>query len=72
MIPYEQLAIMRHAATRAANGHYCGDGPDMRALVARGLMESAGRKPFVPDEYFRLTEQGREFLRGRDKASEGA
>jgi hypothetical protein len=26
-------------------------------------MESAGRKSFVPDEYFRMTDKGREALR---------
>jgi hypothetical protein len=39
----EQLAILDHTAHRAAGGFYCGDSPDMRALVAAGLMESAGR-----------------------------
>jgi hypothetical protein len=31
----------------------------MDALVADGLMESVGRKPFTPDEYFRITSKGR-------------
>jgi len=35
----------------------------MQALVSAGLMESAGRKSFVPDEYFRMTGKGREALR---------
>jgi hypothetical protein len=59
----EQLAILDHTAHRAAGGFYCGDSPDMQALVAAGLMESAGRKSFVPDEYFRMTGKGREALR---------
>ncbi len=59
----EQRDIMEHTATRAANGLYCGDSPDMQMLVADGLMVSAGRKSFVPDEYFRLTSKGREVLR---------
>jgi len=34
----------------------------MDVLVARGLMQSAGRKSFVPDEYFRITAAGRTAL----------
>jgi len=59
----EQLAILDHTAHRAAGGLYCGDSPDLQALVDMGLMVSAGRKTFVPDEYFRLTSQGRSVLR---------
>ena len=32
----------------------------LRRLVRLGLMKSAGRKSFVPDEYFRMTQQGQE------------
>ena len=35
----------------------------MDFLVMRGLMESAGRKSFVPDAYYRLTGSGREAIR---------
>jgi len=59
----EQIAILDHTAHRAAGGYYCGDSPDMQALVAAGIMVSAGRKSFVPDEYFRMTGKGREALR---------
>lgn len=55
----EQIGILDHTLHRAAGGLYCGDGKDMQALVAAGLMVSAGRKSFVPDEYFRITEAGR-------------
>lgn len=55
----EQRAIMEHTQARAAGGFYCGDSPDMQQLVKLGLMESAGHKSFVPDEYFRLTSAGR-------------
>ena len=58
----EQVAIMEHTAWRAARGLYCGDSQEMQGLVQAGLMESAGRKSFVVDEYFRLTQAGREFL----------
>lgn len=55
----EQVAILDHAANRAANGLYCGGGSAMQGLVGAGMMESAGRKSFVPDEYFRITRLGR-------------
>lgn len=66
----EQLAILDHTAHRAAGGFYCGDSPDMQALVAAGLMESAGRKSFVPDEYFRMTGKGREALRSANNEAQ--
>lgn len=44
---------------RAAGGLYCGDGPDMDALVAAGLMAYAGRKAFVEWPYYKITEAGR-------------
>lgn len=59
----QQIEILRHTLHRAAGGLFCGGGPDMDALVAAGLMESAGRKSFVPDEYFRITSAGRSALR---------
>jgi len=59
----EQLAILDHTAHRAAGGLYCGDSPDMQKLVDAGLMVPAGRKSFVPDEYFRMTGQGRKAMR---------
>ena len=52
----EQIAIMKHTDR---NNLYCGGSPDMHKLVEMGFMESAGRKSFVPDEYFRLTSKGR-------------
>jgi len=63
----EQVAILDHTAHRAAGGLYCGDGPDMQALVEAGLMESAGCKSFVPDPYYRMTGKGREVLRLANK-----
>lgn len=58
----EQIAILQHTANRAANGLYCGDSLDMQVLVEAGLMEVAGRKPFVTDPYFQLTAKGRKKL----------
>lgn len=60
----EQLEILQHTAIGAARGLYCGDSPDMRALVSEGMMESAGCKSFVADEYFRLTAKGKDALHG--------
>lgn len=61
-INIEQAAILYHTAHRAAGGFYCGGGKDMDALIAAGLMQSAGRKSFVPDEYFKITPAGRAAL----------
>lgn len=58
----EQRSILHHTEHRAAGGLYCGGGKDMDVLVAAGLMQSAGRKSFVPDEYFRITAAGRNAL----------
>lgn len=58
----EHISIMEHTRDRAAGGFYCGGSKEMRELVAAGMMESAGRKSFVPDEYFKLTRKGREAL----------
>lgn len=58
-----QREILEHTATRAAGGLYCGNEPDMQSLVDAGLMEFGGRKSFVPDPYFRITEAGLEALR---------
>lgn len=58
-----QIDILHHTHYRAAGGLYCGGGKDMEALVAAGLMESAGRKSFVPDEYFSITSAGRKTLK---------
>jgi len=65
----EQIAILHHTEHVAAGGYYCGDSKDMAALVAAGLMESAGRKSFVPDEYFRITGAGRRALRAENEPS---
>jgi len=58
-----QIDILEHTQNRASNGFYCGDSEDMQGLIGLGLMESAGRKSFVPDEYFRMTDKGRTFMK---------
>jgi hypothetical protein len=58
----EQLEILKHTDSRAANGLFCGDSRDMQLLVSAGLMECAGRKSFAPDDYFRITNKGRGIL----------
>jgi len=68
----EQVAILDHTAHRAAGGFYCGDSPDMQKLVEAGLMVSAGKKSFVPDEYFRMTGLGRDIVRARGTSLGGA
>ena len=63
----EHIEIMEHTATRAAGGIYCGDSREMQDLIIAGLMESAGKYSFVPDEYFKLTSKGKRFLEARSK-----
>lgn len=63
----EQLEILQHTAARAPGGLYCGGGTTMGQLVELGLMAPAGRKGFVPDEYFRLTEKGKQVLREQEE-----
>jgi len=57
-----QLDILMHTGNSAAGGLYCGDSADMQELVRKGLMVSAGRKSFAPDEYFKLTKHGKAVL----------
>ena len=59
-----QMAILDHTNHIAANNHYCGDSEDMQALIKLGLMQSIGRKSFVPDEYFTITAAGKKVLYG--------
>ena len=72
----EKAAILDHALSHAG-GYYCGDSPEMQELVEDGLMRSAGRKSFVPDEYFCITTKGKAALQsyhqgeGRASISEG-
>lgn len=69
MITKNQREILEHTAYRTADGFYCGDSKDMQELIQLGLMTSAGKKPFVPDGYFKLTDAGCKFLKiegGRD------
>lgn len=55
----EHIEILKH--TEKA-GFFCGDSPEMRDLCKVKLMESAGRKSFVPDEYFKLMKDGKSVL----------
>lgn len=64
----EQIAILDHTEHRAARGLYCGGGKEMDALVVLGMMESAGRAAWCPDEYFRITGKGRSALRQAQNA----
>ena len=56
-----QQEILEHTVYRAANGFYCGNSKDMQILIKLGLMRSVGKKPFVPDEYFIITEAGKNY-----------
>lgn len=54
-----QLETLRHTQR---NQLFCGEDRNVLDCVAMGLMEFAGRKSFVPDRYFRLTDAGRQAL----------
>lgn len=66
----EQIDILHHTEHRAAGGFYCGGGTAMASLVAAGLMQSVGRKSFVPDDYFCITSAGRAALRAHNKGKQ--
>jgi hypothetical protein len=52
--------ILDHTINRAAGGRYCGTSPVMLELCEAGLMKSAGRVQWCPDEYFTVTSYGRQ------------
>ena len=59
MTTKRQYGILDHTINRATRGLFCGDCSVMQSLVAAGMMESAGRVSWCPDEYFRITPSGR-------------
>ncbi len=59
----EEREILWYTVHRAARGLYCGGSAAMEALVARGMMERAGRKAFAPDPFYRITDRGRTALK---------
>ena len=61
-ITNNQLDILEHTAYRTTGGFYCGDSSDMQTLVKSGFMVSVGGKSFVLDEYFKLTNTGRQAM----------
>lgn len=61
-ITKEHIEILKHTATRAACGLFCGDSKEMQELCDLKMMEYVGRKSYVPDPYFTLTPDGRAFL----------
>ena len=55
----EHIEILKHTEK---NGFFCGDSEEMQDLCKLKMMEYAGRKPFVPDPYFRLMRDGKSTL----------
>jgi hypothetical protein len=53
----EELDILKH--TIRTGQPYCGGSPEMDRLVERRFMKYCGKKSFVPDPYFRITDKGR-------------
>lgn len=59
----EQFNILHHTRfTASIPSVFCGDSPAMQELVTLGLMKSEGKRPWCPDEYFRITASGRAAL----------
>lgn len=58
----EHLGILRHTSRVSANGLFCGNSKEMEELCKEGLMKSAGKKLFVPEEYFAITRKGIEVV----------
>lgn len=54
----EHLGILRYTSRVSANGLFCGNSKEMEELCKEGLMESVGKKSFVPEEYFAITRKG--------------
>lgn len=55
----EHVAILMHTEK---NNLFCGDSQEMQELCKFNLMECAGKKSFVPDPYYKLTDEGRDVL----------
>lgn len=59
MLRSEHVEIMKHTLK---NGRFCGDSSEMKDLCKLGLMKSLGWCSFVPDEYFGITNKGKQAL----------
>ena len=55
----EHIEILKHTQK---NGLFCGGSKEMDLLVERKYMAEAGRKSFVPDMYYKLTNRGTQML----------
>lgn len=58
-ITKEHEEILKHTKK---NGLFCGDSKEMKELCGLKMMEFAGTKPFVPDNYYRLMPDGQSWL----------
>ena len=56
----EQIAIIEHTIK---NGLFCGESKEMDDLCDKGLMECVGKKSFVPDKYYKVTNEGKAALK---------
>jgi hypothetical protein len=56
----EHFEILDHTLKRAPAGRYCGGSTAMSQLVECGLMQSAGRAQWCPDEFFTITGYGQQ------------
>ncbi len=58
----EHISILEHTINRPAGSPYCGDRKETDELCEVGFMRYVGKKPFVSDPYYGITNEGRKAL----------
>lgn len=59
-VTLEEMSILRHTQK---NGRFNGGGEQIASLVERGYLKCIGRPSWVPEDYFVLTEKGRDMVK---------
>lgn len=65
MLTSKHTEILEHTYFRAAGQTYCGMEHELDELCFIGFMQHVGRKSFVPEPYYRLTEYGRQYCEAK-------
>lgn len=66
----KQFRTIEHTLERAAGQRYCGRNEAINELEKMGLMRCVGKASWCPDEYFKVTEKGREVFNQNSAGSE--
>ena len=66
-ISNEHIEILKHTIK---NELFCGSSSQMDELCEAGLMELVGKKSFVPDPYYRVTEEGKKAVDSRGEEND--